>query len=319
MKTKFSPQTNSSASPGLLSDWSGMSAGARRLAERGATLVELLVVTGLVGTLGGIGLSAVSKAKGSSKQTVAKNDIKGLSDAIESYRETYGRLPASREANTPTFCGGSPLPLRDFTFGTVVTGGRGTLKDSQGNSLPAVISQTTGLLALDYQANNSEIVSILMDLEYDRTSGTAPTVNFGHRYNPKNIQFLKAKQSSGVSSPGVGDDLVYRDPWSNPYVVTLDLDHDQHAWDSFYSFAHVSEKNAPDEDSQNGLVRLKRPNDAPYSAPATAHPSDRHNFVTRDEVMVWSFGPDGTVDFNTKNLPEGKANAGKNKDNILSW
>jgi hypothetical protein len=35
--------------------------------------------------------------------------------------------------------------------------------------------------------------------------------------------------------------------------------------------------------------------------------------------MVWSFGPDGTADFNLKNLPEGKADKGKNKDNVLSW
>ena len=240
-------------------------------------------------------------------------------DAIETYRDTYGRLPASREANTPTFCGGLPLPPRDFTFGTSLTGGRGIFKDSQGKQLPSVISQTSALLPLDYQANNSELISILMDLEYYRTSDAPQTVNFGHRYNPKGIQFLKAKRSTGVSSPGVGDDLVYRDPWGNPYLVTLDLDHDKHAWDSFYAFAHVSEKEAPDEDSKNGLVGLKRPNDAPYSAPATAHPSDRHNFVTKDQVMVWSFGPDGTADFNLQNLPTGKANAGKNKDNVRSW
>ncbi len=288
--------------------------------QLGASLVEVLVVTGLTATLGSVTLAGISKAKQSSKETVAKKEIRGLVDAIESYRETYGRLPASRQANTPTFCGGSPLPPRDYTFGTVALDGRGTLKGPNGSPLPLVTSQTTALFPLDYQANNSEVISILMDIENYRTAGSPPTVNFGHRYNSRGIRFLDAKESSGVTSPGIGDDLVYRDPWGVPYIVTLDLDYNQQGWDSFYAFAHVSEKPAPDEDSNNGLVGLKRPNDAPYSAPATAHPSDRHNFVAkRESVMVWSFGPDGAADFNRSNLPTGKANAGKNKDNLLSW
>lgn len=292
----------------------------RRRAERGASLVEVLVVTGLVSTVGGVTLTTVSKAQQKSKQSVAKQEVRGLVDAVHLYEDTYGRLPASQQARTPSFCGGSPLPLRDYTFGTVALDGRGTLKGPNGSPLPLVTSQTTSLFPLDYQANNSEVISILMDVENYRTAGTPPTVNFGHRYNPKNIRFLDAKQSSGVTSPGVGDDLVYRDPWGNPYIVTLDLDHDRNSWDSFYAFAHVSEHNAPNEDSNDGLVGLKRPNDAPYSAPATAHPSDRHNFVSKKEsVIAWSFGPDGTVDFNPSNSPEGKANKGKNKDNVLSW
>ncbi len=292
---------------------------ARRLAERATTLVEVLVVTGIVGTLGGLALVGVSKANQGSKETVAKQEVRGLVEAILSYEETYGRLPASKQANTPSFCGGSPLPPRDYTFGTVAQDGRGTLKGPNGSPLPSVISQTTALQPLDYQANNSEVISILMDLENYRTSGNPQTVNWGHRYNPKGIKFLDAKESSGVQSPGVGDDLVYRDPWANPYIVTLDLDHNNRSWDNFYAFAHVTEKPAPDEDSQNGLVGLKRPNDAPYSAPATAHPSDRHNFVAKESVMVWSFGPDGMVDFNVSNSANGKANRGKNKDNLLSW
>lgn len=291
----------------------------RRFTERATTLVEVLVVTGIVGTLGTVGLAAASKAKTQSKGTVAKKEVRGLVDAILSYEDTYGRMPASKQANTPSFCGGSPLPPRDYTFGTVALGGRGTLASPLGGSLPAVLSQTTALQPLDYQANNSEVISILMDIENYRTSGNPQTVNWGHRYNSKKIKFLDAKESSGVLSPGVGDDLVYRDPWGNPYIVTLDLDHDNHSWDNFYAFAHVSEKPAPNDDSQNGLVGLKRPNDAPYDAPATAHPSDRHNFVAKESVMVWSFGPDGMVDFNVSNSPDGKANKGKNKDNVLSW
>ncbi|PAW87330.1 MAG: hypothetical protein B9S33_06455 [Pedosphaera sp. Tous-C6FEB] len=281
--------------------------------------MEVIVVAGLAATVGGIALTSVSKASNGSKQSAGKKEVRDLVNAVHAYQESYGRLPASKEASTPTFCGGSPLPPRDYTFGTVALGGRGTLKGPDGVALPAVLSQTTALQPLDYQANNSEVIAILMDLENYRTSGSPQTVNYGHRYNANKIRFLDAKMSSGVSSPGVGDDLVYRDPWGNPYIVTLDLDYDHTARDDFYAFAHVSERNAPEEDSQNGLVGLRRPNEAPYSAPATAHPSDRHNFVAKEQVAVWSFGPDGKVDFNRSNSPDGKANEGVNKDNLLSW
>lgn len=318
MKLGFLPIASSSSSS--LTGSPATAPEVPRRAARGSSLVEVLVVTGLVGTLGGITMTAISKAKQESMQTMAKKEVRGLVDAIHSYQETYGRLPASKQASTPSFCGGSPLPPRDYTFGTAAgLGATGTLKGSDGNKLPAVISQTSALQPLDYQANNSEVISILMDLEYYRTSGSPQTVNYGHRYNPRNILFLDAKMSSGVSSPGVGDDLVYRDPWGNPYIVTLDLDYDHTAKDDFHTFAHVSERNAPEEDFQDGLVGLRRPNAAPYSAPATAHPSDRHNFVAKEQVMVWSFGADGKVDFNLSNSPDGKADKGVNKDNLLSW
>jgi hypothetical protein len=34
--------------------------------------------------------------------------------------------------------------------------------------------------------------------------------------------------------PGVGTDLVYRDPWGNPYIITLDLNYDEKARDACY-------------------------------------------------------------------------------------
>lgn len=319
MKLPLSHSSSRQSTVPTVSSPAGTGSRLRRWLTRGSTLVEVLVVTGLVGTIGAVTLAGVSKASSSSKGTSAKQDIRGLVDAIVSYQETYGRLPASKGANTPTFCGGSPLAPRDYTFGTVANGGRGTLKGSDGKALPLVTAQTTSLFPLDYQANNSEVISILMDVEYYRTAGTPPTVNQGHRYNSRNIQFLDAKVSAGTNSPGVGDDLVYRDPWGQPYIITLDLDYDSQGWDSFYAFAHVSEKPAPDDDTQNGLVGLRRPNAAPYSSPATAHPSDRHNFVSQEKIMVWSLGPDGAVDFNSDNSADGKANEGKNKDNVLSW
>jgi hypothetical protein len=43
------------------------------------------------------------------------------------------------------------------------------------------------------------------------------------------------------------------------------------------------------------------------------------NFQYHGKVMVWSAGPDGQIDPNLGNLAGGRANAGANKDNVLSW
>jgi hypothetical protein len=40
--------------------------------------------------------------------------------------------------------------------------------------------------------------------------------------------------SGDTNSPGVGTDLVYRDPWGNPYIITMDLNYDEMCKDAFY-------------------------------------------------------------------------------------
>ena len=103
---------------------------------------------------------------------------------------------------------------------------------------------------------------------------------------------------SAPNLPGVGPDLVYRDPWKNPYVITLDVNADNQAKDAFYSLSAVS---GPSGNSNPGLNGLIDPD-------GTAD-----NFRFHGNVMVWSAGPDGKVD------PNASANTGANKDNILSW
>ena len=46
--------------------------------------------------------------------------------------------------------------------------------------------------------------------------------------------------SGDQRSPGVGTDLVYRDPWGNPYIVTIDMNADGLTRDSFYAQQNVS-------------------------------------------------------------------------------
>ncbi|HTA28984.1 MAG TPA: hypothetical protein VK731_00790 [Candidatus Cybelea sp.] len=206
----------------------------------------------------------------------ARNEMINLVAAISQYQTEYGKLPASDNVV------GSP----DFTFGTF-----GTSDEALG------ITNSSG-----YQANNSEVMSILMDVA--AFSDGKPTVNVRHGLNPQNIVFLNVKMTSNTNSPGLGPDNVYRDPWGHPYIITIDVNGDKKCRDAFYRLASVSE-NASVLGSKSYLLRAPPPYDSDEARDSFEVPN-----VT---VTIWSFGPDGKAD------KMQKANEGVNKDNITSW
>lgn len=248
-------------------------------ARRAFTLIELLVVIAIIGILAGLLLPALNKAKIKAKVATARTEMSSLSAAIAQYHSEYGRYPGNKEAvdSLPGPAGESP----DFTFGTINTGYADTPIGTSGN-LNA------------YQTNNAELMAILLNLEVFPNTGN-PTCNKDFARNPRKIKFYDARRVSGTSSAGVGDDLVYRDPFGNPYIVTIDFNYDEKCRDGFYRNANVS------LDSGNkGFNGLYRTNNA-------------NRFEANSAVMVWSFGPDGKVDSSTN------AVSGLNKDNVLSW
>jgi len=70
-------------------------------------------------------------------------------------------------------------------------------------------------------------------------------------------QFLNAKQVTDTISPGVGTDGVFRDPWGNPYIVTLDLSYDNKCRDALYRLRNVSQQN--NATGFNGLYTARTP------------------------------------------------------------
>jgi hypothetical protein len=186
---------------------------------------------------------------------LAKIEMSGLTTAIEAYETDYNRLPF---ASYPT--------NEDITFGV-------SPSELQNLHKP----RRTSLVE-----SNSELIVVLMDINYG--------VNTNHQLNPKQVKYLNAKMSGDLTSRGVGTDYQYRDPWGNPYVISLDA-------------------------NQDGLVC-----DAVYSNPAL-YPDQTNNsmvntngiFEKPGKAMVWSRGPDGKASIDVP------AKGGVNKDNILSW
>ncbi len=234
--------------------------GRRRSQAWAFTLIELLVVIAIIGILAALSLVAISKVKLRGQITEAKREIAALKNAILEFHSDTERYPIS-DAVMALARGG------DFTYdGTTV--------------------------------NNSEVMAVLLNRE--RYMDGTPTINFDHVKNTKQKLYLSAvPMADATNMPGLGPDLVFRDPWSKPYIISFDLNYDESCRDVVYCKSSVSKDNG--RNGFNGLLNATDPTGA------------TDDFQYPGGVMIWSMGPDRKMDTNSP------ANVAPNRDNILSW
>jgi prepilin-type N-terminal cleavage/methylation domain-containing protein len=249
------------------------------------TLVELLVVIAIIGILAAMILPAIKAIKEKEQIARARVQTAQIVTAIHEFETTTGRYPVSRDAINSVATSGD-----DFTFGGIYKTPSGALWTVQASG--------------SYYADNSEVMAVLLDLE--KFGNSTPTINQGHVINTLKRGLLPVKYSGDTNSPGVGLDGVYRDPWGNPYIITLDLNHDEKTRDAFYKVPQVSADPNSSNVGLNGLIQ-------------TTIVGGSSVFEVNSPVMVWSAGPDKMIDPNLGGSLNGKANKGANKDNVLSW
>ena len=225
------------------------------------TLIELLVVIAIIGILAGLLLPAIAVARLKARVAASKYEMNGLAAAINQYEATYNRYPATNSTTG------------DMTFGLAVSTVANLTQDSS------------------FVSTNTDIMAIITDFD-----GYA---NGGHLRNPQQHRLGDFKSVNNTNESGLSTvDRQLRDPWGSPYVITLDLNFDDHARDAFYKRKVVSQNTG--NIGYNGLV-------------ATNASGSTDDYELNRGVMIWSLGPDQ------------KANANKlyrddvNKDNIVGW
>jgi len=239
------------------------------------TLVEMLVVIAIIAILAAILVPTLAHAKSVAKRNVAKVEMLSLAAAIQQYETEYKRMPSSKEAQN---CAGEYQPCHDFTYGTVEN--NGTMLDP---GYPYIAGYLAGPgFAVPYKSSNAELIAILRG----PALSLPQFARVAKERNPRNIVFFEPHLAASDKSPGLSPtDGVLRDPWGNPYIISLDLDDDGMTIDGYYGEIRKS---------GSGL--------------------DAEVHVT---VMVWSFGPDGKIEDKTKDGVT--VNSGFNKDNVVSW
>ena len=240
------------------------------------TLVELLVVIAIIGILASLVLSAVMRAKTAALRARAKTETTVIAVALSAYEDKYGRLPTLPGLSTVS---------NDVTFGWNDAAAKASRGFTSPGPPPTILIPT-----------NAGIIAILLD-EVSYANGK-PTPNQDHVLNPQRVSFLNANRTSDVGAPGVGPDGEYRDPWGQPYIISLDYSLNGGCRDALYSRAAVSQKTG--QLGFNGLLN-----------PVGGGASDDFEHV--GQILVWSTGQDRRA---TKDQ---KANVGENKNNLLHW
>ena len=253
------------------------------------TLVELLVVVGIVVILAGLVLPAVIGGAQQGRITQAKSDMKAIQMALAQMDQTYGKM-VSVSGTTASYCtpaanaSGAPSASNNVAVDLVTKAD--TDLGSGASTTNLVIGATTtdgGSVTANQLANASNAYkSMIAELTGTGRSGSGTII---YNTNHRKIKFLDPKENFDPAinyNAPANDPHLWLDPWGNQYVIMICTD---------------------------GSDRIIKP-----TSWTTLQSTGRYVMA---KTAVYSFGPNGENDLG-QNAAEGN-DATKLQDDIATW
>ncbi len=162
------------------------------------SLVELLVVIGIIGLLAGLLLPAVSSGRQKGMITQAKADMNSIRMALKNVETNYGQMIKTDGAENPTakFNGKKAKSVKSKDGEKVIAIGNESLKDD------------------DHKDTYREFIRELCAPEDISTANK--------NINTRNIKFLDAPPEYNEDDD---DTIWWSDPWGNPYTVLINVNY----------------------------------------------------------------------------------------------
>jgi len=163
------------------------------------TLVELLVVIGIIVLLAGLMIPAVISSKNKGMITQAKADMNAIKMALLGVERDYKTiLTINSSGNVARKSGSAKLDE---------TAAAKSLK-------PKGASASTDMKVVTYSADNEAKYNALIKELSDPKEVSSSDKNF----NTRNIKYLDPKSDYSLAKT----ETWWRDPWGNPYVIKID-------------------------------------------------------------------------------------------------
>ncbi len=170
--------------------------------KRYFTLVELLVVVGIVVILAGLVLPAVIGGAQQGRITQAKSDMKAIQMALAQMDQTYGRIlkVESGKVKFATKSGDTEVDE----------------KDNNSSTIP------TKYVKID---TDDAYDSLIGELTANARFKDGSTITY--KYNPRKIKFLETDSNFDAAldyNEGANQTNLWRDPWGKRYIVMINTD-----------------------------------------------------------------------------------------------